>query len=81
MPRARSARSVRDPIQRKCPAFPGQEEDAFAKRDPREAAAVVRAMVDGLFIQWIQDKNGRDSHEQCRETCKRAVLAYLTSGT
>ncbi len=62
-------------------AFPGQEEDAFAKRDPREAAAVVRAMVDGLFIQWIQDKNGRDSHEQCRETCKRAVLAYLTSGT
>jgi TetR/AcrR family transcriptional regulator, fatty acid metabolism regulator protein len=58
----------------------GQEEGAFARRDPREAAAVVRAMVDGLFIQWIQDKNWRDSHEQCREACKRAVLAYLTSG-
>ena len=57
----------------------GQEEGAFARRDPREAAAVVRAMVDGLFIQWIQDKGWRDSHERCREACKRAVLAYLTS--
>ncbi|HKH76337.1 MAG TPA: TetR/AcrR family transcriptional regulator [Rubrobacteraceae bacterium] len=58
----------------------GQEEGAFAKRDLREAAAVVRAMVDGLFIQWIQDRGWRASHEQCREACKRAVLAYLTSG-
>jgi AcrR family transcriptional regulator len=57
----------------------GQAEGAFAKRDPREAAAVVRATVDGLFIQWIQDKQWRSSHEECREACKRAVLAYLTS--
>lgn len=57
----------------------GQEEGAFAKRDPNEDAAVVRAIVDGLFIQWIQDKNWRRSHDECREACKRAILAYLTS--
>ena len=57
----------------------GQEEGAFAKRDPREAAAVVRAIVDGLFTQWIQDEDWRNSHERCREACKRAVLAYLAS--
>ena len=57
----------------------GQEEGVFAKRDPREAAAVVRAIVDGLFTQWIQDKGWRNSHKVCREACKRAVLAYLAS--
>ncbi len=58
----------------------GQEEGAFAKRDPGEAATVVRAMVDGMFIQWIQDRNWRKSHSEHREACKRAVLAYLCAG-
>lgn len=58
----------------------GQEEGAFVGRDPEEAAAVVRALVDGMFVQWIQEKGWRDSHERRREACKRAVLAYLTSG-
>ena len=55
----------------------GQEEGVFAKRDPGEAATVVRAIVDGMFIQWIQDRNWRRSHSEHREVCKRAVLAYL----
>ncbi len=58
----------------------GQEEGVFAKRDPGEAATVVRAMVDGMFIQWIQDRNWRKSHSEHREACKRAVLAYLCAG-
>ena len=58
----------------------GQEEEVFAKRDPEEAATVVRAMVDGMFIQWIQDRNWRKSHSEHREACKRAVLAYLCAG-
>lgn len=57
----------------------GQEEGAFVGRDPEEAAAVVRALVDGMFVQWIQEKGWRDSHQRRRETCKRAVPAYLTS--
>jgi TetR/AcrR family transcriptional regulator, fatty acid metabolism regulator protein len=55
----------------------GQEEGVFHKRDAREGATVVRALVDGLFTQWIQDKDWKGTHEECREVCKRSVLAYL----
>ncbi|MEW6635837.1 MAG: TetR/AcrR family transcriptional regulator [Actinomycetota bacterium] len=58
----------------------GQEEGVFRKGDPREAATVVRALVDGLFTQWIQDKNWERTHAECRETCKRSILTYLTAG-
>ena len=55
----------------------GQEEGVFHEGDAREGAAVVRALVDGLFTQWIQDKDWRGTHAECREVCKRSVLAYL----
>jgi TetR/AcrR family transcriptional regulator, fatty acid metabolism regulator protein len=58
----------------------GQKEGVFRKTDAREAAAVVRALVDGLFTQWIQEKNWKRTHSEYREMCKRSVLAYLTSG-
>ena len=59
----------------------GQEEGVFNGTDAREAATVVRALVDGLFTQWIQDKGWEKSHAEYREVCKRSVLAYLTAGT
>jgi TetR/AcrR family fatty acid metabolism transcriptional regulator len=55
----------------------GQEEKIFHEGDASEAATVVRALVDGLFTQWIQDKNWKKTHAECREVCKRSVLAYL----
>lgn len=55
----------------------GQDEGIFRAGDEREAATVVRAIVDGLFTQWIQDRNWRVSHEEYREICKRSVLTYL----
>ena len=58
----------------------GQEEGVFHKGDAREAATVVRALVDGLFTQWVQDKNWKRTHPECREMCKRSVLTYLTAG-
>lgn len=58
----------------------GQEEGVFCKGDATEAATVVRALVDGLFTQWIQDKNWKKTHAECRELCKRSVLTYLTDG-
>ena len=58
----------------------GQEEGVFNGTDAREAATVVRALVDGLFTQWIQDKGWEKSHAEYREVCKRSVLAYLTAG-
>ncbi len=58
----------------------GQEEGVFHRTDAREAATVVRALVDGLFTQWIQEKDWQNTHAEYRETCKRSVLAYLTAG-
>ncbi len=58
----------------------GQEEGVFNRTDAREAATVVRALVDGLFTQWFQDKDWQGTHAQYREICKRSVLAYLTAG-
>ena len=57
----------------------GQEEGVFSKRDAWEAATVVRALVDGLFTQWVQEKDWKNSHEKYREMCKRSVLIYLTA--
>lgn len=58
----------------------GQDRGVFLTGDEREAATVVRAIVDGLFTQWIQDRNWQGSHGEYREICKRAVLSYLRSG-
>ena len=58
----------------------GQFEGVFNRTDAREAATVVRALVDGLFTQWIQDKDWHNTHAEYREICKRSVLAYLTAG-
>src|SRR5215213_220778 len=49
----------------------GQEEGVFREGDASEAATVVRALVDGLFTQWIQDKNWEKNHAEYRELCKR----------
>ena len=43
----------------------GQE--VFPRSDAREGATVVRALVDGLFTQWIQEKDWEKSHAEYRE--------------
>ncbi len=58
----------------------GQKEGVFREMDAGEAATVVRALVDGLFTQWVQDKNWEKTHAEYREMCKRSVLAYLLTG-
>jgi TetR/AcrR family transcriptional regulator, fatty acid metabolism regulator protein len=51
---------------------------AFAAESVEEAATVVRAIIDGLFIQWMQGRAWKRRHAAYREMCKRAVLTYLT---
>ncbi len=50
---------------------------AFAVEGVDEAAMVVRAIIDGLFVQWMQDRTWKRRHASYRDVCKRAVLAYL----
>ncbi len=58
----------------------GIEQGTFTITNAHEAAAVVRGIIDGLFLQWLQEADRDATHARTRETCKRAVLAYLRSG-
>jgi AcrR family transcriptional regulator len=55
----------------------GQEQGAFRRVEVEEAAQAIRAIIDGLFIQWLQEPRWQELHEHYREMCKRSLLAYL----
>jgi AcrR family transcriptional regulator len=45
--------------------------------DPSEAAATMRAIVEGFFLQWLQRADWEDSHAEYRQRCTTAVLATV----
>lgn len=49
----------------------------FDVADIDEAANTLRAIVDGLFLQWLQEADWKGAHPRYREMCERAVLTYL----
>lgn len=49
----------------------------FDVADVDEAASTMRAIIDGLFLQWLQESDWRGLHDHYREMCERAVLTYL----
>jgi TetR/AcrR family transcriptional regulator, fatty acid metabolism regulator protein len=55
----------------------GVEAGAFEVEGVEEAATVVRGIIDGLFLQWMQDPNWKAQHAAYRDICKRAVITYL----
>ncbi len=55
----------------------GVTEGVFRVNDVDEAAYTLRAIVDGLFLQWLQETDWRRLHPRYREICERAVLTYL----
>lgn len=57
----------------------GVAQGAFRVDDVEEAATAVRAVVEGLFLQWLQEEDRARVHPRYRELCKRAVLAYLNA--
>jgi hypothetical protein len=54
----------------------GIRDGTFRKVDPEDAAAVVRALVDGLCIQWIFDTRP-DAFAGYKVRCLEAAVAYL----
>lgn len=58
----------------------GVQQGAFEVADVEEAAKVVRAIIDGLFVQWIQENDWKTLHPAYKDTCTRAVLSYLRAG-
>lgn len=55
----------------------GVSEGVFIVEDVDEAAYTLRAIVDGLFLQWLQETNWKSLHPRYRAICKRSVLTYL----
>ena len=55
----------------------GSEQGAFSVVDVDEAATTLRAIVEGLFLSWLQEEDWRGQHASYRQACKRAVLTSL----
>ncbi len=55
----------------------GVSEGVFVVESVDEAAYTLRAIVDGLFLQWLQETNWKSLHPRYREICERSVLTYL----
>ena len=59
------------------PVRAGVEAGAFDVESVEEAATAVRAIIDGLFLQWMQDPAWKRRHGVYRDVCKRTVMTYL----
>ena len=55
----------------------GVSAGVFRVEDVKEAACTLRAIIDGLFLQWLQETDWKRLHPRYREICERAVLTYL----
>ena len=55
----------------------GIRRGVFALRDPEEAASTLRAIFDGLMLQWLMEKEPETSFSVYRDRCERELLAYL----
>lgn len=58
----------------------GIRRGAFATRDLDAAAATVRAIFDGLMMQWLAEDDLDASFPGYRELCEREIFAYLAPG-
>jgi TetR/AcrR family transcriptional repressor of bet genes len=58
----------------------GKRRGVFPLRDAREAASAMRAIFDGLMMQWLAEKDPEASFASYRERCERELLNYLTCG-
>lgn len=58
----------------------GFDDGSFVGPDADEAASVVRAIIDGLFLQWLQEERWRAVHASYKAMCLDGVLTYLRHG-
>lgn len=57
----------------------GIRRGVFAARDPREAGSTMRAIFDGLMLQWLAEPDLEATFAAYRERCERELLRYLAS--
>ena len=57
----------------------GMRRGIFARREAESAASTVRAIFDGLMMQWLAEEDPDGSFEAYRERCERELLGYLVA--
>ena len=55
----------------------GMRRGKFVVRDAGEAASTVRAIFDGLMLQWLTESDPEGTFAVYRDRCERQLLAYL----
>ncbi|MGH3443119.1 MAG: TetR/AcrR family transcriptional regulator [Nitriliruptorales bacterium] len=55
----------------------GVESGVFQVDDVEEAGAVLRALIDGLFLQWLLERDRASVYADYRARTTNAILAYL----
>jgi AcrR family transcriptional regulator len=55
----------------------GMRQGVFVLRDPKEAGSTMRAMFDGLMMQWLAEKDPESTFDTYRARCERELLHYL----
>jgi TetR/AcrR family fatty acid metabolism transcriptional regulator len=55
----------------------GIRKGVFVLRDPKEAGSTMRAIFDGLMMQWLSEKDPEATFGVYRERCERELLHYL----
>jgi AcrR family transcriptional regulator len=53
----------------------------FALREAASAASTVRAIFDGLMMQWLAESDPEDTFPAYRQRCERELLRYLAAGS
>ena len=56
----------------------GMERGIFGRREAASAASTVRAIFDGLMMQWLAEEDLDSSFPAYRDRCERELLGYLT---
>jgi TetR/AcrR family fatty acid metabolism transcriptional regulator len=57
----------------------GMRRGAFTVRDAAESASTLRAIFDGLMLQWLAEKDPEATFEAYRERCERELLGYIAA--
>ena len=73
---ANKARSIMNSFYREL-IVAGIEAGVLHVEDPDVAAIQMRAVIEGMFLQWLQTSDWRGSHAAYRESCRRALLRVL----
>lgn len=55
----------------------GVEQGVLRVDDPSVAAIQMRAVIEGMFLQWLQTTDWRANHSRYKEHCRQALLRVL----